>query len=187
MSTLTLGPKEKYRSLLNNHIKPVFGAIPLGDVSSGIVQDFINDKREEGLSWWTLNDLKGIVSGIYTKATEWGYLSGQNPTKGVELGPKQYKRTKYRLSDEQIVTLLNELKGDLQLMVATILSTGLRITELCGCRAGNVERNGAAMAVVGKFYRGEGGDTKTPGSHRVVCARHVGRGVPQASLRVEPR
>lgn len=63
VSTLAPGPKQKYASLLKNHILPEFGDGRLCDVRTDIVQAFLNRKAADGLSWWTRNDLKGVISG----------------------------------------------------------------------------------------------------------------------------
>jgi hypothetical protein len=73
LPALALGPREKYRSLLKNHILPEFESLSLCDIGAELVQGFLNSKKEQGLSWWTRNDLKGIVSGVFTKASDWGY------------------------------------------------------------------------------------------------------------------
>jgi len=92
--TLAPGPKQKYTSLLKNHILPEFGAGRLCDVRTETVQAFLNKKASDGLSYWTRNDLKGILSGVYTKATDWGYWSDKNPVLRTTLGRKRFKRPK---------------------------------------------------------------------------------------------
>lgn len=140
---------EKYGSLLKNHILPAFTGKRMCDIATEEVQVFLNQKQKEGLSWWTRNDLKGTVSGVYTKAIEWGYWSGKNPALHTSLGPKKTRRKKYGLTDEQIVALINALPPVIQLMVATDVSTGMRISELSGLRWGSVdlERGGCRRIV----------------------------------------
>jgi len=166
LPTLASGPKKKYDSLLRNHLVPALGTMRLSNIDTRVVQDFLNQKQSEKLSWWTRNDLKGIISGIFTKAADWDYWSGTNPALRTSLGPKRTARKKYGLEDEQIVALINELTGSVQLAVATAVSTGVRISELAGLKWGSVDLNEGSIFVQETFFRGERGETKTEESHR---------------------
>jgi integrase len=166
MTTLALGPRKKYESLLKNHILPEFGGRRMCDLGNEAVQAFLNRTRDAGLSWWTRNDIKAIISGLYTKASDWHYWSGKNPTSRTTLGPRRIARKKYGLTDEQIVTLINSLSGSVQLAVATAVSTAMRASELSGLKWGSVDLQDGKVYVQESFYRGEVGETKTPESHR---------------------
>jgi integrase len=183
MPTLAVGPREKYRSLLKNHILPEFGTLSLCDIGTELVQGFLNAKKDQGLSWWTRNDLKGIVFGVFTKASDWGYWTGRNPVLRTTLGPRRTARKKYGLTDDQIVALINELPEILQLMVATAVSTGMRVSELCGLKWGSVDLSRGLVWVQETYFRGEVGETKTEESHRALA---LGRLTP-AFERLRPR
>ena len=164
--SLALGPRKKYESLLRNHIVPAVGDFRLCDLGAADVQDFLNRKKTENLSWWTRNDLKGIISGVFTKAVEWGYWNGKNPTEGTSLGPRSTKRKKYGWSDEQIVQYIAELPQVIQLMIATLVTTGMRESELAGLKWGSVDLERGVIRVQETYYRGECGETKTEESQR---------------------
>ncbi len=46
------------------------------------------------LAWWTRNDLRGCLSGVFTKATDLGYWTDENPVLRTSLGPQKTKRKK---------------------------------------------------------------------------------------------
>ena len=160
---------EKYKSLLKNHILPVFGSFRLCDIGTEDIQAFLNLKQEGGLSWWTRNDLKGVISGVFTKATDWGYWTEKNPALRTSLGPQKNKRKKYGLTDDQIVALINALPPVVQLMVATDVSTGMRVSELCGLKWGSIDLSRGTVRVQETFFRGKEGETKTEKSHRTLA------------------
>ena len=64
----------------------------LCDIGTGEVQTFLNTKQTEGLSWWTRRALQAVISSIFTKAEDWGYWDGRNPTRRTTLGRKKMKR-----------------------------------------------------------------------------------------------
>ncbi len=168
VSTLAPGPKQKYTSLLKNHILPEFGEKRLCDVRNDIVQSFLNRKATDGLAWWTRNDLKGVLSGIYTKATDWGYWTEKNPALRTTLGRKRAKRVKLIFSDEQFGLLLRELRDDVRLMVETAISTGMRVSEIIGLKWRCVDLDRGLIRVEERYYRGDTDEPKSERSHRVL-------------------
>src|SRR5260370_39969567 len=104
--TLAAGAQAKYCCLLERHILPAFRSMKLCDIDTEAVQAFLNGKQKAGLAWWTRNDLKNIMSGIFSKADDWGYWSGRNPVRKTTIGRQRAKRQKRNLSDEQIRVLL---------------------------------------------------------------------------------
>jgi integrase len=166
--TLAPGAKWKYISLLNNHILPEFGEGRLCDVRTETVQAFLNKKAADGLSYWTRNDLKGILSGVYTKATDWGYWSDKNPVLRTTLGRKRFKRPKLILSDEHCGQLLRELRDDVRLMVETAISTGMRVSEIIGLKWRAVDLDRGLIRVEERYYRGDTDEPKSERSQRVL-------------------
>jgi hypothetical protein len=67
---LAAGAQAKYRCLLERQILPVFRSMKLCDMDTKTIQAFLNSKEKEGLAWWTRNDLKNIVSRIFSKADD---------------------------------------------------------------------------------------------------------------------
>lgn len=168
VATLAPGAKQKYESLLENHIMPSLGDKRMCDIGTQELQAFVNAKEKEGLSWWTRNDLKGILSGIFTKATDWGYWEGRNPAKAVVLGRKKAKRPKRILTDEQTRALLEAVPPTIRLMLRTAISTGMRISELLGLKWGRVDLQRGIVSVEERYYRGETGEPKSEKSRRVL-------------------
>ena len=168
VSTLAPGPRQKYISLLKNHILPTFGENRMCDVQTEAVQTFLNQKDAEGLSWWTRNDLKGIMSGVFTKAADWGYSQERNPAQRVSLGRKRPQRMKRILSDEQIRSLIAVLPACIRLMVLTASSTGMRVSEVIGLRWRCVDLDRGLVHVEERYYRGDVGEPKTERSKRVL-------------------
>ncbi len=159
--TLAPGPRQKYESLLDNHILPVFGGKRMCDIGTEEVQSFLNAKEKQGLSWWTRNDLKGILSGIFTKAADWGYWSGRNPAAKTLLGRKRPKRPKRILSDDQMRAPLAVLPAIIRLMVETAVSTGMRISEILGLKWSCVDLERGWIRVEERYYRGDQDEPKT--------------------------
>ena len=96
LSKLGAGTRQKYETHLRNHVVPQFGSLRLMDIDTEMVQDWLN---HSGLGWWARNDLRNILSCIFSKAADWDYWQDRNPVERVTIGPKRVKREKRLLSD----------------------------------------------------------------------------------------
>ncbi|HEY7306259.1 MAG TPA: tyrosine-type recombinase/integrase [Bryobacteraceae bacterium] len=169
LPTLGAGTQAKYRLHLTNHIVPAFGAKKLCEVTTEEMQIFLNAKAAEGLSWWTRNDLRNILSGLFTKAADWGYWKEPyNPAAKVDIGRKKPKRQKRLLDDSQALALLAALPAIIALIIRIADSMGLRISEILGLKWKHVDLERGIIQVRERQYRGDQDITKTEKSERDV-------------------
>jgi len=161
--TLASSTRGKYGCHLDMHILPYFADMRLIDADTETIQRFLNFKKEKGLGWWTISDLKYILSGIFTKAAHWGYWDRTvpNPVLETELGRRHWKRERRILSDVQFRQLLTALPPLIQLLVMTAVSTGLRVSEVLGLKWRVVDLARGWVSVEERYYRG---DTDVPKS-----------------------
>ena len=166
--TLAPGGRERDLSLLDNHLLPAFGSMRLCDIGTEDVQELLNAKAAEGLSWWTRRALKAVLSAVFTKADDWGYWEGRNPPAKVSLGRKRLKRERRILSDEQFRLLLSAVPVHIRLMIETAVSTGMRISEILGLKWGSVDLDRGLVWVKERYYRGDTDEPKSERSQRVL-------------------
>jgi integrase len=171
--TLSAGAQAKYSGLLARHILPAFGAMKLCDIDTEMIQGFLNAKKEEDLAWWTRSDLKNIISGIFTKAEDWSYWEGRNPTLRTTIGRKQWKRERRILTDDQFRRLLAALPTWVQLMVMTAVSTGMRVSEVIGLKWHAVDLQQGKISVTERYYRGDTDKPKSDRACRVLPLGHL--------------
>lgn len=152
--TMAPGGRQRDLSLLEKHLLPAFGSSRLCDLDAETVQAFLNEKATAGLSWWTRHALKAVLSSIFTRAGDWGYWKGRNPTTRTTLGRKRLRRERRILSDEQLRLLLSALPALIRLMVETAVSTGMRISEILGLKWGCVDLERGYLRVEARYYRG---------------------------------
>ena len=166
--TVGSSTREKYGCHLDNHILPYFTGKRLSEVDTESIQRFLNCKIEEGLEWWTRNDLRNLLSGIFTKAADWGYwdLAIPNPVSRTSIGRKHWKRDRRTLTDGEFRRLLMALPALIQLMIMTAVSTGLRVSELLGLKWRAVDLVRGWISVTERYYRGDTDVTKSPDAER---------------------
>jgi integrase len=166
LPTLGAGTQAKYRTHIVNHIIPEFGKWKLSACGTEEIQDWLNRKSKAGLSWWTCNDLRNIISSIFTKAEDWGYWKERNPVERTNAGKKRVKREKKILTAEQTNTLLRELPADVALIVRLADCTGMRISEILGLKWKNVDLGSGWLHVKERYYRGDTDVTKSLEANR---------------------
>jgi integrase len=182
----------KYRTHIENHIEPAFGKLRMCDIDRPTVEAWLNFKAEPttvtlknkstvekpGLSWWARQDLRNILSAIFTKAAEWKLWQGENPCVGVDLGRKRERREKRIPKPEQLTAFLQALTdtaicsaAEARLMVLTAVIAGVRVSEVLGLQPRDINRASQTIEVRRRWHRGDVDAPKTENSKRV---RQVG-------------
>lgn len=166
------GTAARYESQIKNHLLPVFGAKKLCDIDKQMVEAWLVSKDKEGLSWWTREGLRGVMSSIFSAAVDWKLWSGDNPASGIRLGRKKEVREKRLLTAEQLQQILANVSDDTRLMILIALVAGLRISEICGLKWEDIDLNSNTLTVRRRWYRGDLDEPKTEASKRV---RQIGQ------------
>jgi integrase len=170
--TLGSAARERYPVQIKNHITPAFKNARMCDITQQAVQQWINTKLE--LAWWTRSDLRGILSGIFTKAKEWRLFEGENPCHGVSLGRKKDKRAKQIPAKDDLQKFLDAIPENCQisedgarLIVITAVVSGLRVSEVLGLCPVDVDAQAETLRVERRWRRGDEDEPKTEASRRV--------------------
>ena len=100
------------------------------------------------------------------KAADWGYWTGQNPTLKTTLGRRKAKREKRILSDDQFRQLMAAVPPEVRLMIATAVTTGMRVSEIIALKWKCVDLDRGSARVEERYYRGDTDEPKTDGSRR---------------------
>ncbi|MEA5144117.1 MAG: site-specific integrase [Oscillibacter sp.] len=123
-----------YSGLIRRHISPVLGKTPLYQISSELVQDYINRKLENG----RLDGMGGI--SVKTARDIIGLLKHSLKSGGIELqiNLPHYSLPKLRtLTSDERLTLIATAKSEDSLEglgILLCLFTGIRIGELCSLK-----------------------------------------------------
>lgn len=126
--------KRECKFLLSKHILPYFGEKNISTITLNDVQKFFNTKAS--LSESTNKHIKYILSGVFQSAVEDGYMK-RDLTKSTRLtiSRKKTERQALELDDVQdILSNLNKLSQQEQLLIVLLLFTGMRRGELLALR-----------------------------------------------------
>ncbi len=141
------GEKKSYKddaSRYQNHIKPVFGNIPIKDISMIHLEQLKKNLRlkksryGKKLSDATIKHCLVLIRQMFNRAISWGMYQGTNPVTATARENKKFlktadnKRVRF-LSREEADLLLGELKGRSQQLhdiCQLSLYTGMRMGEI---------------------------------------------------------
>jgi len=157
--------RDKYVIHLEQRLLPRWGTRLLSEISPDEVQQWLFETCE---SWHMMNDLRGIMSGIYTKAEDWGYWpeNRRNPISRVKIGEKWNVRPERILTEEETVKVLARLSDPNLLVLETAIATGARISELLGLKWKHVDLQAGVLQIVQRNWRGDIDDPKSRRSKR---------------------
>ena len=157
----------KYRTRLRHHILPRWKDVPVGQMRSKAILDWLH---AECTSWYMMVDLRNVMSTIFTKAQEWEVLPDTfaNPTRRVKLGRRWVVRPEQILSEEETMQVLAGLDDPHLLICETCLSTGARISEVLGLTLKHLDLLKGILHIQQRHCRGDIDVPKTKNSRRVL-------------------
>ena len=123
------------------HLKqldPFIGGLELPQVHMGSLQEFIAQRRKDGVKTKTINIALGVVRRILNlSASDWMDQKGKTwleTAPKIRLFPVTDARVPYPLSDDEQGLLFQRLPDHLARMALFKVNTGLREQEVCGLR-----------------------------------------------------
>jgi integrase len=164
--------RDKYVIHLEQRIVPQWGTRRLREIRPDEVQEWLFETCD---SWHMMNDLRGILSGIYTKAEEWGYWpeGRRNPISRVKIGEKWSVRPERILTEEETVRVLARLSDPNLLVLETVIGTGARISEILGLKWCHVDLRTGVFRIVQRNWRGDIDDPKSKTSKRPLTLGYL--------------
>jgi len=167
---------KRYGQLLERHVVPVIGPVPLARLSPIHVQRALNRMLERGLSSTTVHHAHAVLRRALKDAVETDLVS-RNVAARIKAPPMAYRKMT-TLDADQARTFLTEAAGDdLKALWVVALTTGMRIGELLGLRWPDVDLEHCLVHVTGTLSRGPAGlevaPPKTRRSRRTIRLSHA--------------
>jgi integrase len=167
------------KDYLNRYIIPVFGELPLGDISVGRIRTWITDLNASGLAPATVVKAGQILSKVLRSAVEEGVMA-TNPCSAVRL--PRVERTEMRyLSPAEVSRLADAIDPRYRAVVLLGAYGGLRAGELFGLRFPRLDLPAQRLDVVEQVIEVSGNlhfgapKTKVGSSQRSAASRRVRR------------
>lgn len=124
---------EAHRYHVDRHLLPSFGGRRVASIAVDDVAELLHDLRQSGCSAKTSAGALATLQSIMRYARRYGWVAG-DPVDQLESHerPPPSRRCQRVLGREEVNRLLRVCSPHDRLMIATVLYTGLRISEMLG-------------------------------------------------------
>ena len=134
---LTVAAYERTESIVEAHLMPVFGSVKLADIRRGNVQRYVTERSGE-ISPATVVREMNVLKHFLNLAVDWKMIP-LNPSQRVKPPRVPAGRVRY-LQPTELRTVLEACPAWLRTIVALLVTTGMRRSELLGLRWLDVDR-----------------------------------------------
>ena len=100
----------------------------LGSITKGLVLDYMNLRKDEGVTSASINREKALITCILTCAVEWDMLS-HHPLRGLKSFRESGKRD-VEITDEQVAAMIEALPESVGNIVELACYTGFRLENI---------------------------------------------------------
>lgn len=163
-----------YDQQIDARILPAFTGRKLGKITALDIGHFMAALESAGLARSTRICTRAILGKIFNCAKKWGYVTGDNPAAGVEVGRSPgAERESWTPTLEEAQAVIAAAPATTALMVETAIWTGMRISEILGLRCKNLDLHNAEVLVSEQLCRGEVDTPKSKAGTRRLPLGHL--------------
>ena len=142
---LEVSTRAAYRYYLDKHFLPVFGHRQMRLINPSLVQSWVNEATQGGLSARSVVKYHALLHKIFSRA-EIDRVVPTNPCTHTEL-PKVVTQPKRIITTEQFEAILAKVPARYRTMVLLAIETGLRWGELIALRPCDIDFAGRILTV----------------------------------------
>jgi|ERR1022692_722419 integrase len=160
--------KASYEGTLRRHLIPVFGSVPLRDLTTLTLQKYFSSMATSQVGADTVLKIKEVLSAVLGSAVRFDLLT-KNPVLDVRIPRVKVvnrKKQKPHVTPEEFERLIEFIPEPYATMVSVAVFSGLRVSELIGLKWEDVHDD--ALTVDERYCRGDWSVTKTVGSAATV-------------------
>jgi integrase len=163
---------KRYRGILNEHVLPAFGPLPISAVDRTKMRELVGHLNTKGLKPKTIQNVVMALSALYTEAIEDGWVNHNpalRPSKLIQV-PKRGERVEVFTHEEELVVLqtAQEKCPHYYPFILCLFRTGLREGEAVALRPEDLDLNHRYMLIQRNFTAGRMSDTPKNRKRRTV-------------------
>lgn len=129
----------QYQYIYEHNIRPYIGDPKINDITKLAVQDILNQLKDAGYQWESLNKVKILLTDMFDRAIEDDMML-KNPAKGVKIPvPRPEKEVKALSQEEQQAFFRCSAGTFYDNLFRVAVGTGLRPGELFALREENID------------------------------------------------
>jgi integrase len=169
---------QSYRSVLKNHLMPVFGKMRLNEITRKDIKAFVINKQNSGLSPNTVRICRAYLSSILTQAVD-DELISMNPAAGTgryirkgDTASKRIRPLTWEEKDQFEAAVKDHFPRYYPFFICA-LRTGMREGELIALKPSDISFSGGFIEVRRSSVRGRVSTPKSGKTRRVVMSEQL--------------
>lgn len=168
-----------YALHIKKHLKPILGLYNLREISPLILQEFINQKKKEGLSKNTLENLRRVLTGCLKYAIFPAELIKENPAQYIKVPLMRTNKKNHVLPIEDFNRMSEFLSASpvKYTIFQTGWHTGMRSGEICALQWSDIDFDERTIYVRHNAIKKDGEvklrNLKTESSHRDIAVSEI--------------
>jgi integrase len=166
MPTFASSTQDRYNSVINVHLKPVFETSCLRDLTAMTIQRYLSGLGASDLSHESIDKVRDVLASILGAAVQYQFLV-KNPVEGLRLPrPKRGRPKKRFIEPQQFMKLVQLIQEPYATMVYVAVFTALRVSELVGLKWDDIHED--SLTVDERYCRGDWGAPKSEASNATI-------------------
>jgi len=149
---------------INKHLLPLFGDMPLSDISTEMLQSSVVKWH---VSPTTVRTIVAIFQMLWRSAKSWGYVK-HDPFDGLIL-PRLQKKERRSFTVDEMRRIIEAAQEPFKTFYWLAAETGLRAGELCGLRLCDVDWQRNVIQVRQRVWHKQVDTPKTSTANRVMA------------------
>lgn len=175
LAELEVTTRRRYRGLIDRHIAPALGAVPLRRLDASQLDQLYRDLLDKGLASRTVRQVHAVLRRSLGQAVKWGWLLTNTAAMAT---PPRIERTEITAPSPDVAVALVVAgrtwgDGTLGSLLYVAAATGARRGELCGLRWVDVDLELGELLIERSVVTGDDGrlivkSTKTRAKRRIA-------------------
>ena len=127
-----------YFTMLEKHILPELGKYQVRRMNNRVVDQFLQDKQGQDLSWNTLRLIIFLLKAILHTGEDKGICTAEKIHYYIPKYKKPYMKVFDRGDAQRLISHLENSEKTFEMGLLISICTGIRVGELCGLKWGDV-------------------------------------------------
>ena len=164
-----------YKLIIDNHLVPVIGCMPVYEVTASFLNQLISDKLNSGridgkgpLSAKTVQNIIGVLKSVFKYAEK--IYGIKNPTSFITIPKVEHKEIEV-LTEQEIKSIAKYCKNNpdyFSVAYDLCLSTGIRIGELCALQCEDIDFENGILIIRKTIQRIKNDNLSESGKTKVI-------------------
>jgi len=171
--------EKDYRSILDNHVLPVFGNKPVTEIKRLMIKKFLMGKIKSGFASSTVSHMKSCIGGTLNVVVDDGVLIANPAHRLGKIFKKKNNQDDIQpYSRDELASLLDSFQTNFPYhypQALTLARTGMRLGEALALQWDDIDFEGRFITIQRTFSRGKIGLPKNGKRRRIDMSKQLTR------------